>query len=107
MTLNPTAPWPFATRTHQEPAVPAIRPVLSPYYAPTKKEVGIFPGSVKPVHHGMYKRISPAGNVVWSHWNGRFWGMFGSKKGRALERAHKASKKQSLPWIASAIEPKK
>lgn len=104
--MSYATPWPFATPNQEKP-VPAIHPVQSQHYTPTAREVGIFPGSVKPVHEGMYKRISPQGNVVWSYWGGKFWGLFGSDKNRAYQRKHKASKKQSLPWIALAQPAKK
>lgn len=68
------------------------------YIAPG--EVGPFPGNKKPARPGMYVRISPhKRNRVWSWWDGRQWGMFGTNQLRAIERRHKRSKNQSLQWI--------
>lgn len=45
-------------------------------------EVGPFSGNVNPVHAGVYKRKLKAPykgmniSVVWSHWNGKWWGCY-------------------------------
>lgn len=76
------------------------------------KEIGPFPGRVKPARAGLYKRVSRAtGQKCWAWWNepgssdhkGRthkagFWGLYSDTKANAVRRAHKRSKKV-LPWF--------
>jgi hypothetical protein len=69
--------------------------------ATQRKEIGPFPGKVKPARTGLYLRISKKGNEVWSWFNtstGK-WGKYGSNKQRAVQRGRKPSKHQSLDWI--------
>jgi hypothetical protein len=74
-------------------------------------EIGPFPGRVKPVRPGLYKRITRKGNVVWSYFampavglkpraTGA-WCKFSGSKAKALRhgRHGDASKHQTLPWI--------
>lgn len=77
-------------------------------------EIGPFPGRVKPVRTGLYKRITKKGNVVWSYFampaaglkpgaTGA-WCKFSSSKAKALHhgRHGNASKHQNLRWIGRA-----
>ena len=61
-----------------------------------------FPGHIKPLasRPGLYLRISPKGERVWSWWTGQFWCLYSNTKKRALEHADrfKRSKHQNLPW---------
>lgn len=66
--------------------------------------VGPFPGSKRPTNgSGLYIRVSrKTGEKVWAHWdaNRKQWGLYSDTQQRALQRAHKRSKKQ-LDWYGT------
>ena len=77
-----------------------------PAAKPKQPTVGPFTGNVKPLHDrpGLYLRMSPKGERVWSWWDGSFWYMFSNTKERALKhmKNRKTSKYQSLLWFGMA-----
>ena len=66
---------------------------------PQAQIIGPFPGNSTPSRPGPFKRPSPTtSKMLWSFWNGRFWGMSGKNFDRAIQRKDKRSSQQSLPW---------
>lgn len=67
---------------------------------PQTQIIGPFPGNTTPSRPGPFKRTSPVtGKLLWSFWNGSYWGMSGKNFDRAIQRKAKRSSEQSLPWF--------
>ena len=63
------------------------------------------PGKVKPVRVGVYQREYDSGDVQYSYWNGKFWGLYGvTPKEAELDRSF-SSRAQTLPWRGLAEKP--
>lgn len=58
-----------------------------------------FPGTVKPVHVGVYETDAYLpGRVLYQHWNGSFFGFAGSTPQEALKCAGSESRFQHDKW---------
>jgi hypothetical protein len=67
------------------------------------KEIGPFPGRVKPVRPGLYKRRSPkTGARVFAHWDGSQWGLFSSDPKKARAKRNRPSQYPALKWWGRA-----
>ena len=71
-----------------------------------KKETPWFPGSVRPVRVGIYKRRWNIGVVYYSFWNGYFWGLSSVFPIFAVRDKKESSPNQSIAWRGLAREPK-
>lgn len=56
-----------------------------------------FPGNVKPVHVGVYKRLIPSSNVVYSMWTGKRW-LVGADTKKIAAVSCYPSGMQGLQW---------
>lgn len=54
-------------------------------------------GRLKPVRVGVYQRESAYG-VVYSYWNGRFWGMIKERNVLSEFERYAPSQWQDIPW---------
>ena len=73
----------------------------APYLA---NAVGPILGTKKPVRSGLYLRVSPkTGQLVWSVYEGRWYGYSDSKTGaQSKRRRNKRSKYQTQDWYGTA-----
>lgn len=62
-----------------------------------------FPGSVKPVWVVVYKRLYPHEAVVFSHWNGEYWGAPSVTINDVEEGARSCF--QNFAWLGLANNP--
>ena len=63
------------------------------------------PGNVKPVRVGVYQREYDSGDVQYSYWNGKFWGLYGETPKEAESWVDTPSTGQTLPWRGLAEKP--
>ena len=71
----------------------AKKPKLTPW----------FPGSVKPVHVGVYQRTWKS--LPFSFWDGRQWLLAGYEKRDAMGHSNIPSSAQSVPWRGLSEKP--
>lgn len=71
-------------------------------------------GDQKPVRVGVYERDygklktgESVEGVVFSHWDGRGWGLFGRTKSEAIRWAKDYSFNKNVPWRGLASDPSK
>ena len=65
-----------------------------------------FPGSVEPTRVGVYQRLTAGGDILYSHWNGKRWGLFHPDTSGAELWSRFESAFQSRSWRGLAKEPK-
>lgn len=78
-----------------------------------RKKTAWLDGKTKPVRHGVYQRDYGGKEklrVVFSHWDGKRWGVFGWCAAEAENMKRLESSYQSVPWrglSAPATQPTK
>ena len=58
-------------------------------------------GTVKPVREGVYERdygIASRRDLLYSYWNGKFWGVWATTPFGAVTLKKRLSAYQNLPW---------
>lgn len=66
-----------------------------------------FPGSIKPVHVGVYEckdRFDAL--LTYQHWDGKRWGLFAPTPEKAVRYSSSASVRQTPNWRGLASNPK-
>ncbi len=75
--------------------------LLSPINSPEKQDMQTtqwFEGGERPVRSGVYERLAHASSILYSHWNGLYWGGLGSTAEQCLIVKDQRSEWQDLPW---------
>ncbi len=63
-----------------------------------------FEGHQRPARGGVYERLTDAGSVLYSNWNGLYWGGLGATADQCLVVEDQRSEWQDLQWRGLATD---